>query len=263
MAVACYFRLVGEVSLRMLSFWFFLVCKLVLCAGFLSVASLQDWRTRKVSNQVWLWFFPLCLGIGLFECVLMGSFGGWFGSVGVVVFMAFMMWFMGGVGGADAKCWICIGVMFPFFPLTSVAWFGVFVFMVASLLGGFVFCGVNVVCNVRDWRRGDHVFFGFCRERVWKKVLVFLFARRVDVGRVDCRFFEPVERVVVVEEDGLSRHLMPFGCGRMREAAAYDLKRYVGEGKIYDKVWASPTIPLVPFLTVSLFVMVLGWLFMV
>ncbi|MFB6142751.1 MAG: prepilin peptidase [Halorientalis sp.] len=109
-------------------------------------AAVRDVRTRRVPNATW---YPLAaLGVVL---LAWEAHGVWTGaglpayrrlfalrvtvSLGVVVPMAYLLWRIGGFGGADAKAFMALAVLFPTYPvyyLPSTA-----LPLVASTLGVF------------------------------------------------------------------------------------------------------------------------------
>ena len=90
--------------------------KVTLTIAFLLYASWSDYKTREVSNRVWVLFAPSALFLSLAELLLYEpSKLPFFGlSVGVTVAIAFVLFYSGGFGGADSKALICIAFALPF-----------------------------------------------------------------------------------------------------------------------------------------------------
>jgi preflagellin peptidase FlaK len=96
-------------------------------------AAVRDVRTRRVPNGVW---WPLAvLGLGLVVWEAYQLWTGPFGaelyllrvaiSIGVVVPLSYAFWFLGGFGGADAKAFMVLALLFPTYPtyeLLGRAW---------------------------------------------------------------------------------------------------------------------------------------------
>lgn len=86
-------------------------------------AAWRDLRTRRVPNEVW---YPLAaLGVALFGWELLTAASGaavrrivyaMALSVGIVVPLAYVFWRVGGFGGADAKAFMVLAVVFPTYP---------------------------------------------------------------------------------------------------------------------------------------------------
>ncbi|MFC3477684.1 A24 family peptidase [Halobacterium litoreum] len=92
-------------------------------------AAVRDWRTRRVPNDLWS---PLAfLGIGLLfwdGLMALGVPGGFqpFAvraafSVLFIVPLAYGFWYIGGFGGADARAFMVLAVLFPTYPAYQVA----------------------------------------------------------------------------------------------------------------------------------------------
>jgi len=138
-----------------LLFLIFLVVKVVVACVFLGYASVLDVRFRRVCNCVWLCFFPLALGLSVFEFLFFGYSGVLFvfGCVlpaGFALACFYIGEFVcgGGFGGADAKCLVCLGVLFPFFPGTQLVGFVLMAFGMGSLVA---------LCVMAYRRKGVHV----------------------------------------------------------------------------------------------------------
>lgn len=95
-------------------------------------AAVRDLRTRRVPNRIW---WPLA-GLALVLLVWDGyGLAGGFGfrlflvrvaiSVGLVVPLAFAFWYFGGFGGADAKAFMVLAILFPTYPTYELLGTGV------------------------------------------------------------------------------------------------------------------------------------------
>jgi len=244
------------------SFLFLFLCflKLCVCGGFFVYASFRDVKCREVSNRVWLLLLPFAAGFAGFD-VLMGFSLWWIvGSVVLNCVFALALFYLLGLGGADCKFLLVVGVLFacvPFAPLL--------VFLVASCFACLVTCSVNFVCNLLEYPYRP-LFYGYKKSSWFTKGLMLFLCRRVDVSRVDCVRFEPAERFVsFYPEELFKRGLRPFGCGRDRKVVSEALREAAYAGGISGSVWACHMVALIPYLTVSLFLVVgvWAWLFLV
>ena len=96
----------------------FSAAKISLSIGFLLYASWSDYKTREVSNRVWVIYAPIALALSLSELLLFESsqlplYGL---SFGVTAGIAFLLFYTGGFGGADSKALMCIALALPFAP---------------------------------------------------------------------------------------------------------------------------------------------------
>ena len=154
-------------------------------------AAIRDLRTRRVPNGLWL---PLAvLGLVLLAWDGYLHLGSGFGfrlyvlrvglSLGIVVPLAYVFWFLGGFGGADAKAFMVLALLFPTYP--SFELLDVWLPIVVSDLGVFslsvltntvlIALGFPLVLGVRNVLRGDF------------SMLMF-FGHRVPVGELPVRY---------------------------------------------------------------------------
>ena len=89
-----------------------------LCLSFLIYASWSDYKTREVSNMVWILSAPLAFTLTFLELYLydfsrLPLYGICFSLTAV---FAIILFYSGGFGGADAKALMCLALALPFFP---------------------------------------------------------------------------------------------------------------------------------------------------
>lgn len=82
-------------------------------------ASWSDYKTREVSNRVWILFAPLGFALTfptlyLYESLNVLFFYGI--SFGLTSVFAIILFYSGGFGGADAKALMCLALALPFYP---------------------------------------------------------------------------------------------------------------------------------------------------
>jgi len=85
---------------------------------FLLYASWSDYKTREVSNNVWVLFAPPAFALTfvelfLFDFSALPLFGLCFGLTAA---FAIILFYAGGFGGADAKALMCLALALPFYP---------------------------------------------------------------------------------------------------------------------------------------------------
>jgi Flp pilus assembly protein protease CpaA len=227
----------------------FVVLKLVVALCFLVPAAFSDVRSRLVSNKIWLMFVPVALVLAVVEAALFTSsltaWGLLFGSYGATIVCSLVAFRFGWFGGADVKCFICLGLLFPFFPLTFLPGFLLVVFLAASLL-----CfGVQVVSmfcyNVVDKLRGYSWFDGVKGASTFRKLFMLFSATRVRVERLNGLFWLP-------REDG----------GRLLLRGSSDpvvVERLQNGVSAKSFVWAERTVPFILYLTFGLVVVSAVW----
>lgn len=89
-------------------------CRSIFSLVLLSVAAVQDVRSREIADRVWLIFLVAALALNI-----LGVFAGGVEPVGWLVFaglqslMFLLLYYAGAYGGADAKSLICLSLMYP------------------------------------------------------------------------------------------------------------------------------------------------------
>jgi preflagellin peptidase FlaK len=248
----------------------FAAARVTLSLVFLLYASWSDYKTREVSNRVWVFFAPLALFFSLAELLLyepsrLPLFGFNFGLITVI---AFVLFYSGGFGGADSKALMCIALALPFFPTMlftpvlaggisplSQNLFPLTIFsnsVLVAAASGIVMLLINV-----KWRitTGKKIFEGtLARESIGKKIVVLITGYKVNVAKLKEKWHVyPMEDV---EEDAgenpLKRKLVVVPRDEGRTEIVERLSNAAGAGKIDAYVWATPGLPMLIFITVGL-----------
>ena len=246
------------------------LAKTALALVFLSYASWSDYKTREVSNNVWILFAPIGFALTftelyLYEPLNMLVFYGL--SFGLTAAFAIILFYTGGFGGADAKALMCLALALPVYPENlftplsqqispiSKMFFPITVFSNAVLL---VFIPVVLLLlHNFYWRQksGGKLFEGGHKdESFWRKFLVLITGYKVSVKKLREKWhLYPLEDI---EEDGnrFKRKLVIISKDENRDATVERLAKAVETGKIQDDVWASPGLPMLIFITAGLII---------
>jgi preflagellin peptidase FlaK len=253
----------------------FEAAKVTLSLAFLLYASWSDYKTREVTNRVWILYAPTALllsiaGLLLYDSARLPLFGL---SVGITVAIAFVLFYSGGFGGADSKALMCIALALPFCPtalFTPVLASGVSplsqnifpltIFSNAVLVAAF--SGVALLLYNLFWRvkTGQKIFEDtLANEPFLKKVLVLITGYRVSVAKLKEKWhIYPMEDIV--EENGadaVKRRLVVVPKDEGRDEIVARLSKAVDAGKIGAKVWATPGLPMLIFVTIGLIIALL------
>jgi len=250
----------------------FAAARIATSLGFLIYASWSDYRTREVSNRVWITFAPIALILTLAELALYDSatlpFYGL--SFGVTAVIALLLFYSGGFGGADSKALICIALALPFsteilfrpllpnglsplaqnlFPLTIFS--NAVLFAAASGIYLFVF---NLVWHKK---KGRKMFEGtLAKEPITKKLAALITGRRVSINQLKAKWHVyPMEDLENEDSENLPKRtltIMPKDEGR--DEIVTRLSSAVDAGKIDSHVWATPGLPMLIFVTAGLVV---------
>jgi len=243
--------------------------KVLLCTTALGLASIQDWKTREVSDVIWL--IMGCCGavMTMVELVLdySISFLATFTiSTASCFLLGFGLYYLGFFGGADAKCLWCVGVTLPFNPLKKLAFnlagpespiFSISIFNNSILTAALLALGI-LLFNVVKRARGP-LFTSGEESSLWKRCFVLMLGYKVKVSKLLKRrdFYFLLEEIVLEGDFVKRRFRLSTRCvnnGSYEKLKGLVHKKIVKEG---DEIWASPAIPLIVNITVGFFIAML------
>jgi preflagellin peptidase FlaK len=238
-------------------------------------ASWSDYKAREVSDKVWIIYGPIALAVSLASLLLYapGDLVFYGLTVGLTVAFSLLLFYVGGFGGADAKAFMCIALALPAFPtvlLTPILAEGLspisqFVFPVTILSNSVLVAAVMaVVLLVRNLARKTQnrtpLFEGSLAKESWgKKLLVLITGQRLPISALQEKWhIYPLEDIT--EQEGIQkRKLIVFPQDEGRDQILERLSKAAQDGKIDPKIWASPGLPMLIFVTVGVVIsLVLG-----
>jgi preflagellin peptidase FlaK len=253
----------------------FEAAKVALSLAFLLYASWSDYKTREVSNRVWMLFAPSALLLSIAELLLyepskLPLFGLSFGITAVI---AFVLFYSGGFGGADSKALMCIALALPFSPATLLApvlaagasplsqtLFPLTIFSNAVLFAAAT--GIYMLLYNVIWHKktGGKTFEGtLATESIGKKIVALITGYKVSVVKLKEKWhIYPMEDVE--EENGenlVKRKLVVVPRDEGRDEIITRLSKAVDAGKIDAYVWATPGLPMLIFITIGLIIALL------
>jgi len=233
-------------------------------------ASLSDYKTREVSNKVWIIFAPpvftlTLVELCLYEVLELPFYGMSFGLTSV---FAIVLFYSGGFGGADAKALMCLALSLPFYPEELFAPMSGTIspisrnfFPITVFSNGVLFAAATAVymfLNNILWhkRTGKKLFSeGHERESFGRKILVLITGYKVSVNKLRGKWhIYPLEDVEESAENGFKRKLLVIPRDEGRNVTVERLSKAVETKKIDDAVWATPGLPLLIFMTVGLII---------
>jgi len=238
---------------------------------FLFYASWSDYKTREVSNTVWMVFAPLAfaltfLEIYIYEISQLPFFGMCFGLTAA---FAIILFYSGGFGGADAKALMCLALALPFHPENlikpffgeaspiSQTFFPITIFSNSVLLAAAT--AIYMLLRNIFWRQktGKKLFERGLGESFGKKLLVLVTGYKIPIDKLKQKWhLYPLEDVENVE-NGLKRKLVVLPKDEGRDAIVERLSKAVENGKIQNTVWATPGLPMLIFITAGLVIALL------
>ncbi|MEM1551192.1 MAG: A24 family peptidase C-terminal domain-containing protein [Candidatus Bathyarchaeia archaeon] len=245
--------------------------KIGLTTFFLVYASWSDYKTREVSNNVWILFAPPAFALTfselfLFDLEVLSLYGLCFALTSA---FAIILFYTGGFGGADAKALMCLALALPFYPSELLKplmplmgeaspimnlFFPVTVFSNSVILAALT--AIYLLFNNILWRikTGNPLFEGEQRKAsMGKRLLVMATGYKVHIKKLMEKWhIYPLEDVENTEEGGMKRKLLVLPKDEEREAILKRLENAIEAGKIPEKVWASPGLPMLIFMTAGL-----------
>ena len=236
-------------------------------------ASWRDYKTREVSNRVWVFYAPIVLALSLAELLLFEpSLLPFYGlSFGVTAGLALLLFYAGGFGGADSKALMCIALALPFAPTTlftpliigAISPISHFIFPLTIFGNAVLFAaasGIYMALRNVIWHKKTNtkMFPGTLEsESFGKKFLVLITSYKMNVSKVKEKWhIFPLEDI----EEGdvnLKRKLVIVPHDDGREKIVERLYNAVEEGKINEYIWATPGLPMLIFVTLGLAVALL------
>jgi archaeal preflagellin peptidase FlaK len=246
----------------------FAAAQIALTAIFLFYASYRDYRGREVSDRVWIIYAPIALAISLADFLLYEpSELPFFGlSVGVTVGLSLLLFYTSGFGGADAKAFWCIAIALPFFPPyhplipSGLSPLAQTIFPITILTNSALVAASSgiflIIWNVIKRGTTKKPFFegSLAKAPLGKKIVVLVTGVKFPLATLKAKWhIYPLEDVEEAGEGELKRKLMVFPKDEGRDQVVERLEKASKEGKIESKVWATPGLPMLIFVTVGLF----------
>ncbi len=248
----------------------FAIAQVTISLCFLVYASWSDYKTREVSNRVWVFYAPIALALSVTELLLydvarLPLFGLCFG---VTATIAILLFYTGGFGGADSKALMCIALALPFSVGTLIGPLSPLgesplarnIFPLTIFSNGVLFAaatGIYMILYNVIWhaKNGEKFFEGTLKkEPVGKKLLVIVTGHRIPLEQLKAKWhIYPMEDVETTGEgESPKRSLLVVPKDEGRDDIISRLSKATDEGKIDKNVWATPGLPMLIFITAGL-----------
>lgn len=246
--------------------------RILLSLIILAYASWSDYKSREVSNTLWLFYGPPAFALTLVELFLNNFsnilvFGLCFSLTTIFVLIIF---YAGGFGGADAKALICLALALPFYPenaftpiserISPIAqnFFPLTVFNNSVLLAAATAIFILLYNIAQHKRKGEKLFSEFEGESVARKALALVTGYKMPINRLREKWhLYPLEDIEEDVNRGFRRRLLTIPRDEERSCILGRLERAVEEGRIGDMVWATPGLPMLIYMTVGLVIALL------
>ena len=248
---------------------FFIASQLAVSIVFLVYASWSDFKTREVSNTVWVAYAPIAIALSLSDLLIYEPsklllFGI---SVGVTVGFAFLLFYCGAFGGADSKALMCIAFSLPFAPIAlfspivanSLSPISQVIFPFTIFTNGVLFAAATCIYMIiRNFvwakRNRKKMFEGMlAKESAWKKLVILITGYRINIEKLKEKWhIFPMEDVETEGDGDLKRQLVIIPRDEGRDKIVERLSTAIQTGKIDNYVWATPGLPMLIFITAGL-----------
>jgi len=252
----------------------FIAAKVAVSLIFLLYASWSDYKTREVSNRVWIFYAPIALILSIIEYVIFDfSKLPFFGlSVGFTFLIAFLLFYSGGFGGADSKAFMCIALALPFStemlfspitpqgvsPLAQLL-FPMVIFsnsvLIAAASAGYILLR-NIIQRIRKHKE---FFEGSLKsESYGKKLVVLITGYRIPIQKMKEKWhIYPMEDIEQTENTKIKRKLVIVPKEEGRNEILDRLSEAIESKTINNCVWSTPGLPMLIFVTIGLIVALL------
>jgi preflagellin peptidase FlaK len=243
------------------------VARILLCLSFMIYASWSDYKTREVSNKVWVILGPLALALTGFQFLFFSSnpvqlLQSYVLSFAVTSVLAIAVFYAGGFGGADAKALMCIALALPVYPSNLLSQptdfvsplFSITIFTNGVLLAALsVFYALfrNLVWKINN-REG--VFEGLETESLGHKISALFSGYKIKFSKLENGHMYPLEDVEVDDEGEAERKLIVFPKDEERDEIIARIKENIKEENLEGGVWATPGLPLLIFITAGMII---------
>jgi preflagellin peptidase FlaK len=251
-----------------------LAAKVTLSLAFLIYASWSDYKTREVTNRVWVIYAPIALmltlaGILLNEQELLAKLSLFGLSFGVTAAFALILFYSGGFGGADSKALMCIALALPFSTETlfhpilpsGISPLSQILFPLTIFSNSVLFAaasGIYMLLRNLIQRKttGTKLFEGaLATEPIGKKILVLVTGYLAKLK--EKWHIYPMEDVKDNGENPPERRLVVVPKDEGRNGIVERLSNAIDTGKIGNRVWVTPGLPMLIFVTIGLIVALL------
>ncbi len=242
--------------------------RIFVCLGFLAYASWSDYKTREVSNNIWIIFGPIALILTLIQILFFPSIslGGslslslvYYGlSFTVTSIFSIVLFYAGAYGGADAKALMCIALALPFPPdlFNPFSGFVPIIFPITVFSNGVIIAVFSIFYALGRnlyWRlKGNKGFFeNYENASLGRRILTILCGYKVSLSKLKDSFLYPLEDFRVNKQGEKKRCLLLFPKDEDREGIVERINEAMVDGESGDSVWATPGLPMLIFITLG------------
>jgi preflagellin peptidase FlaK len=243
------------------------ITRITLSSCFLFYASWSDYKTREVSDAVWMVLAPLGFALTFAEIYIyqIGQLPLYGICFALTAFFAITVFYSGGFGGADAKALMCLALALPFYPANlpeplsgtispiSQMLFPLTIFSNSVLLAALtaiIMLLYNIFWHLKTRKK---LFEGnYANESFGRKILILITGYRVSINRLEEKWHVYPLEDMDGEAENLKRKLIVVPKDEGRNAIVERLEGAINAGTIQDSIWATPGLPFLIFFTLGL-----------
>lgn len=210
--------------------------RLFACFTMLAYSSYSDWKTREVTDKIWVIFSFIGIAFNSIELISNFSIDLLISisvSFSITFLISFALYYLGFFGGADMKALTVLALLLPTYHPPN--YLHPFISIISLTNGSFLVLILPIIffmINAGRFIRGKDIFSGFEGERLWKKIFVCFLGYRVDKAD-EGHFLMSLERIVDNKK-------------RFHISLLKDEEFVSGED-----IWVTPGIPLMIFITLG------------
>lgn len=230
------------------------ILKIIFCIPFLIYSCYSDIKTRRVTNKLWLImltgaFFFIIYDVSKYSAsyYLVRLFI----SVGFIYAFMYIIFRIGMFGGADAKLFIVLSVIFPIYPALNyfgynfplnkplIDLFAYNIFdntVILLVVSPIVLTAYNLIKNGLHANKSLFIFIGY----------------RTKISELPGKHIKMIQNFE--EVDGKVQFRFKWGGVEIDETIIRELKSLSEKGLIKDEVWVTPGIPSMVPITAGFFI---------
>jgi len=231
------------------------ILSVIFCVFILIYACYTDIKKRSVTNKLWLLMIATGIPIALYNMFIHGIpfLILFISSVSFTFVLSYLFFRFNIFGGADAKCLICISVLIPVQPsfFSSSLMIDSFPFAITTLFNAAI---VSLIVPLAIF---FYNFLHLRREELKKNIGLAFIGYKLRIDAVtDAKQKNRHIRLVhsYEEKEGNLERRYVFGGVEIDNEVVERLGDYLIQGKIDEKVWVTPELPFMLFITAGFFI---------
>jgi preflagellin peptidase FlaK len=226
------------------------------CVPIMIYACYSDLKKRRVTNRLWLLMIVVGTPIAIYNVIIQGipfliHFSA---SVLFTFILVYLFYRLRLFGGADAKCLIALSVLSPEQPALASVYPGfaanhalmLFPFAITTLLNGAIFSLCIPICLF------VYNLLTLSSEELRGNPRMAFIGYKLHIESLfNAKHMRLIHRYE--EEEGEIKRIFSFGGVEIDTEVVEELKTYHARGKIEEKVWVTPELPFILFITAGFF----------